>query len=252
MEMRHFFSIILLIFFTLSKCQISMVVKKLSTDSYRDYVPDNVESKNYEYRYPGHILEITISNNSDKSISFPIDTISYALPYTDNVKKYYNGRANIINDGDLYNALSIYPFIYQNGSFKEVDMGTDPYFEEEQLIEIQNIKKIRTEKINKWKKEKNITDELFAIYNWYIMNHMVTILPNEKIKYKIYFNPFLKKLDEYSDRLFYSNLDYKVPYNATFKLILNKGLYKFLSKEDKKEYPNLFTGIVSTTPLIIE
>lgn len=229
-----------------------MTVTELPSDKYRHYVPDNDEAQNYEYRYPGHMLEITILNTSDKSISFPIDTLSYALPHAENIKYYYNDMRDLLANGDLYNTLGVYPFVYQNGSFKNVDIGTDPFYEEKQLVEIERLKKIRLERINKWKESKKITDELFATYNWYIMNHMVTILPHQNIKYKLYFNPFLKKTDNYSASLYYLQMDPKIPYNVTFRLILKKNLYKFLSKEDKMKYPDLFMGIVTSTPLTLK
>lgn len=78
---------------------------------------------------------------------------------------------------------------------------------------------------------------------------MVSILPKENITYKLYFNPFLKKNNEYSDRLYYYQMDSKNPYNVIFRLILNKNLYKFLSSEDRKKYPNLFVGVVNSNNL---
>lgn len=252
MKMRISFSIILLFFWSFSNSQISMLVKELPTDKYKYYVPDNDEATNYEYRYPGHIIEITISNTSDKHVSLPIDTASYAIPFTDNIELYYNGKPNIISKGDLYNVLGAYPFIYQKGIFKDFDAGTDPFYEEEQLIEKRKIENARLQKIKEWKETKKITDELFATYNWYMMTHMVTILPHEKISYKLYFNPFLKKMSEYSDRLYCYQLDSKIPYNVTFNLILNKNLYQFLTIKDKKKYPDLFIGTISSNSLIFK
>lgn len=142
MVMKILISMILLISCSFFDCQILMTVKKLPSNKYQHYIPENDEAQNYEYRYPGHILEITISNTSDKIISFPLDTMSYSLPFTADIKQFYNKRLNIITDGDLHNALGIYPFVYQNGVFKNYDVGTDPFYEEKQLAEIQKIKKI--------------------------------------------------------------------------------------------------------------
>lgn len=248
--MKLFYLIILFVFCGVANGQISMTVKELRTDSYKQYVPNNDATKYYELsRHPGHVLEVTITNNSDKDISFPLDTISYAMPFTENVKQYYNGTQDIVPLPDLFNTLGVYGFIYQNGVFKDYELATDPFYEKEQYSEIANIKKLRQEKIDHWNAEKKINDELFANYNWYIMNHMVTIPPWQNHKYRFYFNPYVKKMDEYGYEQYYFQLDEKKAYDVSFKLILPKKMYKFLTKEDKRKYPNLLVGVLSSAPL---
>lgn len=252
MKISSFFSLLLLIFGFYGKCQVSLSVQELPVDNFKNYVPDNQESLNYEIRYPGHLLEITIRNESNNSVSFPLDSASYALPYTDDTREYYRGVDNIIPNPDLYNISGVFAFVYQKGDFKTSDLGTDPFYEEIQWQEIRKIEKLRLEKIHQWMADKNISDELSATYNGYLMNHMITLPAHKSIKYKIYFNPFLKMLKKYSRREYYFRLDPKISCEVVFRLILNKNLYKFLTKEDRRKYPDLFTGVVSSNHLVFK
>ncbi len=252
MEIKSFYSVILLIFCWTAKAQVSLSVKELPVESYRSYVPNNRESLNHEIRYPGHILEITISNESDRSVSLPLDSTTYALPYTDDVRKYYRGEVNMIPDPDLFNVLGVFAFVYQKGEFKISELDNEPFYDELQLQEIQKEKKLRLEEIRQWKENKNINSELSANYNWYLMNHMVTIPAHNHIKYKIYFNPSLKMLSEYSDMEYYYGFDPKISYEIVLKLILTKNLYKFLTKEDIRKYPDLFMGVLSSNRLLFK
>lgn len=252
MKIKSFYSLILLMLCICGKAQVSLTVKELSLNNYKSYIPNNKESLDGEIYYPGHLLEITLSNGSDKSISFPIDTVSYALPFTENLREYYNKVDNLPRNPDVRNVLSVFAFVYQKGKFKTFDLGTVPFYEKMQWREIDKIEKIRLAKIHQWMTDKNIGNELSATYNWYLMNHMITIPAHQKIKYKMYFNPALKKLDKYSDIEYYFDWDPKISSEVTFKLILPKNLYKFLTKEDRRKYPNLFTGIVSSNRLVFK
>lgn len=234
---------------TFMKAQISLNVKEVDYKKFEFYIPQHQIVSNQEIKNKGHILEITLYNNSDKEVVLPIDTLSYAIPYTDKINQYYDNPENIISNPDVLNALGIYPIIYQNNQFKEQELADDPFYEEQSLEEKSQILKLRLEKINDWKKSKKIDDQLSANYNWYLLKNMITIKPHQEIKYKIHFNPFSKMLHSLGYQEFYYRLKPNATYEATFKIILNKKLYQFLTKEDKEKYPNLFTGVISSNTM---
>lgn len=252
MEIKSFYCLILLGLWICVNGQVSLVVKEVTLNNNKTYIPNNAEALNTEAHYPGHLLELTISNRSDKSISLPLDTASYALPFTENTREYYKKNDDILPVPDLYNILGVTAFVYQKEKFITADIGSMPFYEEMQWQEIQKMKKIRLSKIHQWMAAKNISDKLSATFNWYLMNHMITIPAHKRITYKIYFNPFLKKLEKYDSSFYYVNLDSKISYDVVFKLILKKNLYKFLTREDRLKYPNLFTGIVSSNRLVFK
>lgn len=252
MEIRSFYCLVLLGICICGKGQVSLVIRELPLNSNKNYIPNNVEALDNETHYPGHLLELSISNESNKSISFPLDTASYALPFTENTWEYYKNNDDILPVPDLYNILGVTAFVYQKGKFMRADVGSMPFYEEIQLQEIHKIENNRLAKIYQWMANKDITDELSATYNWYLINHMVTIPAHKSITYKIYFNPFLKKLEKYDNSFYYVDLDSKVSYDVIFKLILKKNLYKFLTKEDRRKYPNLFTGVISSNRLVFK
>lgn len=234
-----------------ANAQLSMLVKELPVESFKSYIPNNRESLNHEIRYPGHVLEITLTNESNKSISLPLDSISYAIPYTENISEYYDRSENMPEKPDVYNLLGVFAFVNQKGKFKNLELG-DPSYDVLQMQVIQKIEKQRLEKIRRWKEDKSISNQLSATYNWYLMNHMVTIPAHKNIKYKVYFNPALKLLNEYDDIQYYFGWDPKISSEVIFKLILPKNLYKFLTREDRRKYPDLFTGIVSSNRVVFK
>jgi len=253
MVVKNIFSAIAILFTIFVKCQLSLEVKEINYENFLNNVPKNKFSVDIEKKYEGHILEISIINHSTHSISFPLDTLSYALPYTEKTEQYYSGKDNIPSEPDLLNILGIYPFVYQNGKFisREFDMTPDPFYIVAEPKEKTEIKAQRLNKIKEWKQKNNIKSDLTACYNSYIVNHMITIAPNKEVKYKIHFNPYLKRLDSFGYQEFYWPLNSKSTYEVTFKLILTKGLYKFLTTEDKLKYPNLFMGVISSKKLIM-
>lgn len=228
------------------KAQISLKIKEVDYKTFEYYVPQHPRALNEEIRNKGHILEISLTNNSDKEVTFPLDTLSYAVPYTDKIDQYYNNPEDFISEPDIFNTLGIYPMIHQNNQFKEQELATDPFYEEAQLVEKAQIANLRLEEVNNWKKSRKIDDQLFAVYNWYLLKNMISIKPHQEIKYKIHFNPFSKMLHLLGYLEFYYGLKPKATYEVTFKIILNKNLYQFLTKEDKEKCPNLFTGVISS------
>lgn len=242
----------LLFFTTFSvKGQLSLNVRKLKYEKFKQYIPLNIFVSEIEDKYQGQIFEISLLNYSDKSISLPLDTSSYALPYTENIKQYYKGE-DFSPEPDLSNVLGIYPFLYQNGNFisQEFVMPYDLEIlpkadqKEKDLIKTQ-----REAKIKKWKAENKFNSDLQSVYNWYILNSIITIPPNSEFSYKIYFNPFLKRHDVFDYHEFYAGLNPKSTYEVTCKIILNKNIYKFLTKEDRKKFKNLFVGVITSNTL---
>lgn len=251
MVIKNFLYIIAFFFTIFVQCQLSLKVKEMKYNDFLKYVPKNKFSADTEKKYKGHILEISIFNHSEKPISFPLDTLSYALPYAEDVKQYYKGKENISPEPDLFNVLGIYPFVYQNGKFisQEFDMAPDPFYVISEPKEKTEIKIQRLNKIKEWKERKKIDSDLNSSYNRYILNNMITIAPSTEVKYKIYFNPYLKRQDSFDYQEFYWPLNPKTMYDVTFKLIIAKDLYKFLTIEDKIKYPNLFIGVISSDTL---
>lgn len=238
-------------FCTLAKSQLSLSVKEIDYKDNIKYIPKFDEVENREIRHKGHILEVSVKNLSNKNVSLPIDTLSYVIPYTDDVRLFYSDELHVQSDPDVFNVLGVYPFVFQDGKFISCDIGPEPFYEDEQWGEKFKIEDARKKVIENWKKGKNINDDLEADYNWYIMNNMVTIPAKQVFKFKLYFNPFLKLTSKYGYREYYYKLDSKKPMTVNFKLILPKGIYKFLSKDDKKKYKNLFTGIVESNNLVL-
>lgn len=233
------------------KGQLSLNIRKLEYEKFKQYIPLNKFVSDIEDKYQGHIFEISLFNYSDKSISLPLDTSSYALPYTENIKQYYKGE-DFRSEPDLFNVLGIYSFLYQNGNFisQEFDMPFDLEILPRADQKEKDIKKTQREtKIKKWKAENKFNSDLQSIYNWYILNSIITIPPNSEYSYKIYFNPFLKTQDVYDYHEFYFQLNPKITYEITFKIILNKNIYKFLTKEDKEKFKNLFIGVITSNTI---
>lgn len=253
MGIKKIFSAILFFISTSLLCQLSLKVRELNYDEFKEYVPDNDFVKSMESQYKGHIFEISLINNTKKTISLPLDTLSYALPYTEDIWRYYKGE-DFRTDPDLFNVLGVHPFLFQKNKFidKEFDM---PYHLNIILppdaMEKNQSKTDRLTVIKQWKEKNKLPNDLYAVYNWYLLNNMVTINPKATIKYRIYFNPFLKRQNVFDYHEFYTQLDAEIPYEANFKIILNKNLYKFLTKEDKLMYPDLFTGVVTSETLDI-
>lgn len=245
------FLLLFVAFYTLAKSQLSLRVTEISYKENVRYIPKFDEVENREIRNKGHILEVSVKNLSDKPVSLPIDTLSYVMPYTDDIRLFYKNEDQIQPKPDVFNVFGVYPFVFQDEKFVSCDIGSEPYYEEKQLIEKHRIEKARLQIIENWKKGKNINDDLEANYNWYIMNNMVTIPAKQVFKFKLYFNPFLKLTSKYSYREYYYKLDSKKPMTVNFKLILPKEIYKFLSKDDKKKYKNLYVGIVESNNLIL-
>jgi len=251
MVIKILLSTISLLITTSLQSQLSLHVRELNYDTFKEYVPDDEFVKDIELQHKGHIFEISLLNNSEKSISLPLDTLSYALPYTEDIWRYYNGE-DFRTAPDLFNVLGVHPFLFQRNKFieKEFDM---PYhlniIPPPDAKEKNQSKTDRLTVIKQWKEKNKLSSDLHAVYNWYLLNNMVTIDPKATIKYKIYFNPFLKRQNVFDYHEFYWQLDAKIPYKANFKIILNKNLYKFLTKEDKLKYPNLFSGVVSSETL---
>lgn len=252
MGIKVFLSVILFFVSTSLLCQLSLKVRELNYDEFKEYVPDNDFLKNMESKYRGHIFEISLINDSEKSISFPLDTLSYALPYSENRRDYYRNN-DFPKEPDLFNVLAVYPFVYQKNKFvtNGFDLAYDPIdiLPRSDQKAKDELKNYRSNKIKGWKEKNKFNSDLQSVYNWYILNNMITIAPKSEIKYKIYFNPFLKRQDLFDYHEFYWPLDSSINYQVAFKIILNKKLYQFLTEENKKKFPNLFTGVVTSETL---
>ncbi|MFC3159187.1 hypothetical protein ACFOEQ_12245 [Chryseobacterium arachidis] len=98
--------------------QISLNVTEVDYDTFEFYIPQHRTATDQEIKNKGHILEITLSNNSDKEVTLPLDTLSYALPYTDKANLYYNKPENIVSEPDITNVLGIYPLFIRINSLK--------------------------------------------------------------------------------------------------------------------------------------
>ncbi|QIY90781.1 hypothetical protein [Chryseobacterium gallinarum] len=228
--------------------QLKLVVKELDYEQNKSIMPQGLNTLGIEKEYKGHILELTVINESDNSITFPLDTLSYALPFTEDLNAYYQEQ-NLILAPDMVNSLAVYGFIYQKGKFFEGALGDEPSYDYPGIMDRNNFREKREKVINEWGLRNNIKDDVMRAYNWYLMKNLITIKPGKKIKYKIYFNPFFKMLNRYGEQEFYYQLNFKLPYKVNFKIICNENLYKLLTTRQRKEYKNLFIGVVESNTL---
>lgn len=233
--------------------QLSLNVKEL------DYLPVKKEIPAYDYhsvnenRYRDHILEITLSNTSDKTLLLPLDTLSYALPFSENTKDFYR-RGDYRSDPDVFNSLAVHGFLYQNKEFIEGQLDGEGFldiFPSQEQLERKVLEDRRIAELDEWKNNFNFSEDLKTVYNWYLVKSMILIPAKSAIKYKIYFNPFRKNLKLFGYHEFYWKIDPTKAYDVNFKIILNKNLYKMLTKQDKKKYKNLFVGVISSNTLTL-
>lgn len=227
--------------------QLRLQVKELNYDENLSLIPGHYSAKENETKYKGHIFEITIENYSDKPVSLPLDTLSFALPFSDNDEDYFT-EDNLVSKPDIYNTLGLYAFVYQQ-KFIEGSIGDDPLYDAKGFEDLAKINEERVKHIQIWNEQNQIPDKNNP-YNWYISKSFITIASGQVLRYVIHFNPFLKMHYWYSQREFY-DLHYNKPYSVTFKLIRPKILYRFLTAEQRKAYPHIYVGSVTSNTLFI-
>ncbi|HPW89191.1 MAG TPA: hypothetical protein PK067_00350 [Kaistella chaponensis] len=226
--------------------QLKLEVKELKYETNKFLIPKHHSVLREEKEHKGYILELTLTNNSNEAYTIPLDTKSYALPFNEDLKVYYESQ-NLSLEPDFNNSLSCYAFIHQSNSLVDIGrVGNDwdiPALKKKEII----IKK-RTKEINKWGKLNDISEDTAKIYNWYLVNNLIEIKPKTSKKYKIYFNPFVKNLYWYND-IDYYQLKPNLPYTLNFKIVCDENLYKFFTPKQKSNFKNLFTGVLESNTI---
>lgn len=245
--MIKIFSFTLLLLVSSFYSQLKLEVKELNYEQHKFLIPNHYTALEEEKNNRGHILELILTNNSDQRITLALDTTNYALPFTENLKAYYLNY-NLVSTPDLDNSLSAYGFIYQSNNFFDRERNSQD-LDNTALRKKKIIMDQRDKTILMWAKTNNITSNTAKVYNLYLVNNMIKIEKKSSIKYKIYFNPFLKMPHWYSFQDFYYQLNPKLPFELQFKIICDENLYKFLTFNQRKKYKNLFTGIIESNTL---
>lgn len=257
--MKNLYLLLLVFQYSLFYCQLSIDVKIVDKEKYSSYIPTHY--KNLEKETSGYILELSIKNVSDKKISIPLDTLSYAIPFIN--EKWIFSKDNFSPNSVQYNKLGVMGFVNQNEHFIEGQIADPPLYDLNVLSAKMDILRKREKIINKWARKNKIYPDNNKKYepyfypirkelNWYLINTMTEIDPNETISYKIYFNPYFKMKYWYSPKEFYCKLKKREPYKVNFKIIRTKDLYQFLTESQKAKYKNLFVGIVSSNTLFFK
>ncbi|MFS4430656.1 hypothetical protein [Chryseobacterium sp. S90] len=197
------------------------------------------------------IANITLYNESNENIIIPIDTTS--------LQPYYSDNYNIIQ----HEWIDQYPFfgltinIYDNCEQKNVEtyLHSEIDLSEFEKIKIKNdsIKKEFNVKIEKWGKKNNVPKSDVKI-NYYIMNNLLLLKPQEKIVFHVPFN--LKNItnrDVGPLQGFYV-LDNEKENIGYLSISIDKEAYiKYLTKSQRKKLNRykLFTGSIKSNKINI-
>lgn len=248
--MLKFLTFLSLLFAFQVSSQLKLEVKVVDFEQNKSVLPKTFNINQSMIAHKGYVLEFTLTNTSDQPVSFPLDTLSYAIPFTEDTRVYYE-EENVSSNPDRLYRLGVYGFIDQNGPVSEGGIGC----EMPDIVENPDHKKAREERektISKWERKNHFKTQGLMVNNWYIMKSMVVMKPEERIQYKIYFNPFFKKLCHYCYTEYYDGLNPELPYEVNFKIILNKNLYTLLTEKQKRQYKNLYTEVVTSNTLRFE
>ncbi|MGH1518672.1 hypothetical protein [Chryseobacterium sp. JK1] len=240
--------ILLLLTSVVGSAQLKLNVKKLDYDRTSKFIPDHYLAKEAENEYKGHLLEISVWNDSDQSVSLPLDSLSFGLGFSENLQEYFIGDG-LLSVPDLNHLLGVYGFVYQSGKLIEPERADDPFYDYKGFEDIAKIEKQRNKEIKKWNQINQIKDVRDITMNWYLSKNIITLAPGKEFKYTLFFNPYLKMPYWYSSRDYYDQLNPNLPYTLTFKIICNENLYKLLDPEQKKKYKNLFVGVIESNAL---
>jgi hypothetical protein len=231
---------------------VKLKVKVLNDENSPSIIPTNLGTLGAEtlYASKGYVLELTVINTSDHSISFPLDKRSYSIPFSEDIAVYY-GEDNVSSSPDSQYRLCAYGFVTQNGKFFDGDIQCSmpdiiEHPEEQKMVEN------RKKSIEEWGRRNHLSDHTVNINNWYIMNNMVTLKPKSSFQYKIYFNPFFKKICRSCYHEFYNGIDSKMPYEVNFKIILNQDVYHLMTSGQKATFKNLLTETVTSNTLHLQ
>lgn len=229
--------------------QLELKISLLEKEDYKfeNLLKNPLEKEKSQY---ANIFKIEITNTSDKAIYLPLDTKSYALPFSENIDDYYTD-INLKSEPDLDNDLGVYAFIYQNNAFVENDLATPPFYEGRYLKKIVELSKKREKEIKQWANLKGIGDYTLAIYNRYLSHNILKINPQEKYTYNVILNPLIKMKYWYSKRFLYL-IDENKPYKIIFKIISSERLKKLLLPSQEKLKKELFYGVVESNPIFID
>lgn len=197
------------------------------------------------------VANITLYNESNENIIIPLDTTS--------LQPYYSDNYNIIK----HEWIDQYPFfgltinIYDNFEQKNVEtyLHSEIDLSDLKKIKIKNdsIKKEFNLKMEKWGKKNNVPKADVKI-NYYIMNNLLRIKPQEKIVFHVPFN--LKNIinrDVGPSQGFYV-LDNEKENIGYLSISINKEAYiKYLTKSQRQKLNRykLFTSSIKSNKINI-
>lgn len=230
--------------------QLKLEVKVLDYEQNASIVPRNLETLGSEKSYKGYVLECTVVNTSDQMVSFPLDISSYAIPFTQDIRDHVQ-EENQSSNPDLLHHLGVWGFVSQNGNTFEGDI-TSGMTDSVALPDEDKMIRDRENIIKEWGIENNIQNERAKVLNWYMIKNIRVLKPKERLSYKIYFNPFFKKMCRYCYQEFYYGLTSKSSYEVNFKIILDQNQYKVLTQKQKRKYKNLVTGVTISNTLSLD
>lgn len=240
-----FLSLLPLSLFSQLELKVSLLEKEVY--KFENFSKNSFEKEKSEL---ANIFKLEITNNSEKAIYLPLDTKSYALPFSENIEDYFT-EINLKNEPDLDNDFGVYAFIYQNNVFVENELVTSPYYEGRHLKKLVKLSKKREKKIKEWANLKGIDDFTLANYNRYLSHNILKIKPHEKYTYYVIINPLIKMKYWYSKRFRYL-IDENKPYKIIFKIISSDRLKRLLLPSQEKLKTKLFYGVVESNPIFIE
>lgn len=232
-------------FFSQLELKVSLLDRK--SNEIETLLKNRFEKEKSKY---ANLFKIEIINTSDKIIYLPLDTQSYAMPFSENIDDYYT-EMNLKDAPDIDNDFGVYAFVYQNNTFIDYMYSSDPFYEGNYLRKLVEKSRKRKKEIQKWAKSKGIKELTLANYNRYLTHNILKIMPNEKYEYKIILNPTIKMVYWNSQRYNYM-IDINKPYKIIFKIILPDRLKKLLTPDQKKLKKEMFIGVLESNSIIIE
>lgn len=196
--------------------------------------------------------KIEIYNQSNKKIALPLDTTSFQAYYKDN---YVISRSEWNKDYPFYsftiNACdaSTNKRIETHSSAPYIDLSDF----EKQRSNIESANEDYNSKISFWKKNNNLTSDLSAEINYYLLHNLMFLQPKET---KIFHVPYNLKNITNKDNTVHDSylLEEDKNYNLFLSLQVKNDIYNYLTPHQKQKLKKykLFTGSLESNKIEIK